>query len=137
MTGGRRPPQPTPPSWLDTLPVADWDNMEEGYYLIAASVRVSNTRYLNNIIVYATPSAGSVSLAVIYVGENVRRGLYYDEARDDFSYDYQWGDYSGTTIANHINSVLGSTFAGTNPIRVAEVEITKDDILGKLVPAEP
>lgn len=111
--------------------------MEEGYYLIRARVRVSNTRSLNNIIVYATPGASSVSLAVIYVGETVRRGLYYSEALDCFEYNYQWGDYSGSTIANHINSVLGSTFAGANPIQVAEVEITKDDILGKLVPAEP
>lgn len=137
MTGGRRPPQPTPPSWLDTLPVADWVNMEEGYYLIAASVRVSSTRRQDNIIVYAKPSDGSVILAVIYVGETVRRGLYYSEAQDSFAYNYQWGAYSGSTIANHINSVLGSTFAGANPIQVAEVEITKDDILGKLVPAEP
>lgn len=111
--------------------------MVEGYYLIAANVKVSNTRYLGNIIVFATPGENSVSLAVIYVGEAAFHGLYYNESNDRFSYGYQWSNYSPTTIANHINSALGSTFTGSSAIQVAEVVITKDDILGKLVPAEP
>lgn len=119
------------------MTVADWANMEEGYYLVAANVLVNNNRRLDNIIVFATPGENSVSLAVIYVGEAALHGLYYRKSDDSFVFNYAWGNYSATTIANHINEALGSSFVGSAAIRTAEVDITKDDILGKLVPAEP
>lgn len=111
--------------------------MSSGYYLIAAPLQVTSSRYQDNVIVFAKPGTDSVSLSIIYVGTSGFRGLYYDADSDEFAFNLIWQEYSPSTVARHINSALGSNFAGGEIMRIGSVDITKDDILGKLVPAEP
>lgn len=92
---------------------------------------------LDNLIVQIDGSTSPAGVALIYIGEEERYGLYYDAALDDFAYNINFGTYSSPTIAAHINDALGTSFVGVAAKRLAEMSVTKDDILGKLIPVEP
>lgn len=100
-------------------------------------MQIGASRYLEDVIVRIDSSMSPAGVALVYIGETGTHGLYYDKDIDDFAYNLNFGQYSSSTIASHINAALGTSFAGLAPDRSEEVPVTKDDILGKLIPVEP
>lgn len=121
--GGRRPPGPTP--WIETLPVAEPGAVADGYYLFDGTA--TNSR--GDTVQYPIVSVVGTELFSVWPRESSGTLWRYDDVHDVI----EIYNISTSGIVGDIASQLDRYGMSGTTHAVAE-ELTKDMIIGKLVP---
>ena len=83
------------------------------------------------MLIQVSTVEGAKACNILYAADLYRHGWYYE---DGFKKDKQFGTYSGSTIARHINQSLGTAFMGISPITMSDDEVNRELIIGKIEP---